>query len=199
MEQFLTFNPALIQWVLLPLFILVAKIFEVSVGTLRLIFIARKEKELVPIIAFVEVLIWIFTIGIIFANLTNIMAYIAYAFGFAIGNRMGMAIEERMVIGNSMIRVITKRRAKRLIRYLKEEKYALTATEIEATKGHVNLIEILIPKKSLKKVLAKIKRLNPRAFLSIEDIRILNEGLMPLKSSVIQKTPISSRLWGKSK
>jgi uncharacterized protein YebE (UPF0316 family) len=199
MEQFLTFDSLLFKWLLLPLFIFVAKIIEVSVGTMRLIFIARKEKKLVLMVAFVEVLIWILTIGIIFANLTNIMAYLAYAVGFATGNRMGMAIEEKMAIGNSMVRVITKKRAKKLVTYLKKEKFAITSTEAASANGHVNLIEILLPKKSLKKVLAKIKRFNPRAFLYIEDVLILNEGMMPLRAPVVQKTPISARLWGKRK
>lgn len=193
------FDTILFQYVLLPLFIFAAKLFEVSVGTLRLIFLARQEKNIVPFVAFVEVVIWIGTIGIVLANLTNIMAYLAYALAFAIGNRLGMAIEERMAIGNSMVRVVTKRRAKKLIRYLKKEKFAITTTEAVSANGQVNLIDILLPKKELKKVLAKVKRFNPRAFLSIEDVKVLNEGLMPLRAPVAQKTPLSSRLWGKSK
>ncbi|MBU1017936.1 DUF2179 domain-containing protein [Patescibacteria group bacterium] len=199
MQELFVFDSALAQYMILPLFIFVAKVFEVSIGTIRLILLARREKQLVPYVAFVEVLIWIITIGIIFSNLTNMMAYVAYALGFAVGNRLGMSIEERMAIGNSMIRVITRRRAQKLIKYLKKEKYPITTIAAKSNNHDVNLVYILTRRKNLKPLIRQIKKYNPRAFFSVEDVSVVNEGIMPLRSAVIPKTPISKRLWGKSK
>ncbi len=197
--EWLTFDAPLAQYLWLPLFIFIAKVFEVTVGTLRLILLARKEKQVVPYVAFIEVLIWIITIGIIFANLNNILAYVAYALGFAVGNRLGMSIEERMAIGNSMIRVITRKRARKLIRYLKKEKYPITTIEAKSNRGNVNLIYIMLRRKNLRPLTAKIRRTNPRAFFSVEDVSVVNEGMMSFRAPVIHKAPLSKRLWGKSK
>ena len=199
MQTFISNHPELFKWLLLPLFIFLAKVIEVSMGTFRLMLISRKEKVIAPMVAFVEVLIWIFTIGIVFNNLTNVMAYLAYAAGFSTGTFMGMVIEEKMAIGNSLIRVITRKDSKRLINYLKKENYPITTIKARGTKSHVNIIFILLLRKSLKKMLGTIKKFNPRAFFSVEDVSVINEGMLPIIRHPKKRNPISSRLWGKSK
>lgn len=193
------FETTWFQWGVVPILVFVAKLVEVSIGTLRLIFLARGEKKIVPFVAFVEVLIWISLIGVVLTYLTNVMAYLAYALGFAVGNRVGMMIEGRMALGNSMIRVITRRNAQKLINYLKKEKYPITTIAARSNRSKVNLIYILIRRKNLKKLVIKIKQFNPRAFFSVEDVSVVNEGMMPFRTSAIAKTPLSKRLWGKSK
>lgn len=200
MQDFISQNTTFFNWLLLPLLILVAKIFEVTVGTIRLILLARKEKKIAPMVAFVEVLIWIFTIGIIFKNLTNPMAYIAYAIGFAVGNYIGMVIEEKVAIGHSLVRIITQKDAKRLIAYLKKESYLITSLKAIGDKKQVSLIYVHLKRKGVKTLLKKIKRFNPRAFFSVQDVSMVKEGVYPFTEPVVpKKTPISKKLWGKSK
>ena len=92
-EAFLT-SPVF-AFVVLPFMIFCARICDVTLGTIRVIFISKGIKYLAPIIGFFEVIIWLLAIGQVMNNLTNIVAYIAYGAGFAAGTYIGMAIEER--------------------------------------------------------------------------------------------------------
>ncbi|HEX2991004.1 MAG TPA: DUF5698 domain-containing protein, partial [Anaerolineales bacterium] len=86
-------------WVILPLIIFLTRVLDVTLGTLRIIFISRGRKYLAPLLGFIEVLIWITVVSQIIGGASNFAAYFAYAAGFAVGNYVGMWIEERLAIG----------------------------------------------------------------------------------------------------
>ncbi len=84
---------------LLPFIIFFGRIVDVSLGTLRIIFVSKGEKYKAPIIGFFEVLIWIVVISEIFARAHDMIAYVAYAAGYASGNFVGILIEQRIAFG----------------------------------------------------------------------------------------------------
>ena len=86
-------------FVLLPVLIFLARVLDVSFGTIRIIFISRGQKLLAPLIGFFEILIWLVAIGKVMQNLGNVYCHIAYAGGFAAGNFTGMWIEEKLAMG----------------------------------------------------------------------------------------------------
>lgn len=63
---------------LLPILIFLARICDVSLGTVRVIFISKGVRYLAPLIGFFEVIIWLLAIGQVMNNLTSIASYIAY-------------------------------------------------------------------------------------------------------------------------
>ncbi|HER42916.1 MAG TPA: hypothetical protein ENO08_00460, partial [Candidatus Eisenbacteria bacterium] len=79
----------LFKWVVLPLLIILARVIDVTIGTIRIVFVSRGHKVIAPILGFFEVLIWLLAIGQIMRNLSNFMCYIAYGTGFALGTYMG--------------------------------------------------------------------------------------------------------------
>ena len=80
------FGTDLYVFFLLPLLIFLARICDVTIGTMRIIMVSKGKKLLAPVLGFFEVLIWVMAIGKIMQNLSNPVCYIAYAGGFAIGN-----------------------------------------------------------------------------------------------------------------
>ena len=94
------------KWVILPLMIIAARLCDVSLGTMRVIFIGKGYRFLAPLIGFFEVMIWLLAISQIINNLTNIFYMITYATGFALGNFLGMSIEKRISLGTVIVRVI---------------------------------------------------------------------------------------------
>jgi len=107
-------------WILLPILIFFARVGDVSLGTIRIIFISKGIKYLAPLIGFFEILIWLVAISQIMQNLTNIYYYIFYAGGFATGNLVGIIIEEKLSIGTVAIRIITRKDAEELTNALKK-------------------------------------------------------------------------------
>ncbi|MBM3316827.1 MAG: hypothetical protein FJY75_03145, partial [Candidatus Eisenbacteria bacterium] len=90
---------ALFQYGVLPLAIVVARVIDVSLGTVRVILLNRGMRYLAPLLGFFEVLIWLLAIGQIMQNLSNWACYLAYATGFALGNFTGLWIEGRLAMG----------------------------------------------------------------------------------------------------
>src|SRR3990172_6273287 len=116
-------------WALLPLLIFAARIMDVSLGTVRLIFVSRGMKYLAPLVGFFEVLTWLLAIGQIMKNLSNPVCYIAYAAGFAMGNFVGIWIAERLSLGVVLVRVVTQKDASPLVDKLKARDYGLTCVD----------------------------------------------------------------------
>jgi uncharacterized protein YebE (UPF0316 family) len=167
-------------WVILPLLIFLARIMDVSIGTVRLIFVSRGLKYLAPVAGFFEVLIWILVIGQIMQNLSNPLCYVAYAGGFATGNFIGILIVERLSLGMVLIRVITPREVNRLVESLKEQQYGVTSIDGQGANGPVQVVFTIVPRRQAGAVVDLIKRLNPHAFYTIEEVDHVERGVFPV-------------------
>jgi uncharacterized protein YebE (UPF0316 family) len=166
-----------ISYVVIPLLIFLARVVDVSLGTVRIIFISKGFNKLAPFIGFFEVFIWIVAISRVMQNLDNWICYVAYAGGFATGNYIGMKLDEKLALGYELIRVITKTEAYQLINVLRDKGYGTTSVKAYGSEGEVAVIYIIINRKKMKKVLEIIKNHNPKAFYTIEDIRFVNRDL----------------------
>lgn len=163
-------------WVVLPVLIFLARVVDVTMGTLRIIFVSRGMKKLAPIIGFFESLIWLLAVGQIMQSLTNVGLYIAFAGGFAVGNYVGIYLEQKLAMGLLCVRTITKHDATELIEHLKEQKFGVTSVSASGVSGQVRLILSIIKRKDLPKLIQIVKEKEPKAFVSVEDIRSVNEG-----------------------
>lgn len=175
----LTFGFDLYAWVVIPFLIFVARIADVSIGTIRLIFISRGLKYLAPVVGFFEILIWLLAIGQIMKNLSNPACYIAYAGGFAMGNFVGMWIVEKLSLGVILIRVVTKKDAAELVEYLKSADYGVTSVDGHGTAGQVKVVFTIVPRREVKSVADLIKKFNPQAFYTIEEVGFVEKGIFP--------------------
>ena len=167
------------DYLLLPFMIFLARICDVTIGTLRIVMISKGQKRLAPILGFFEVLIWLIAIGRIMQNLDNWVCYIFYAAGFATGNYIGMLLEERLAVGISQIQIITGRDASGLIRSLKEAGYGTTHHPAEggASGKMVSIIYSIVKRSEQDKVATIVKVHDPEAFYAFADVRFVNKDL----------------------
>lgn len=166
-------------WVILPLIIFAARIFDVTLGTLRIIFVSRGKRNLAPILGFFEVLIWIVVISQLVQNLESFTAYIGYAAGFAAGNYVGMWLEDKLALGTYILRMITSDDVSEIVSRLRDAGFGVTRVEGEGAKGRVNLIYTVVKRRNVEQVLAVIHEIKPNAFVSIEEIRSTEKGVFP--------------------
>lgn len=171
------FNSDLFSYALMPLLIFCARICDVSIGTMRIIFVSKGNRKAAPILGFFEVLIWIIAISKIMQNLDNYINYVAYAAGFATGNFIGMIIEEKLAMGIQMIRVFTNENGMDLVKILNNNGFGATTVEAHGAKEKVHLVYSIVHRNELEKVLDVINEFNPRAFFTIEDVKSVNEGI----------------------
>lgn len=170
-------DSSLFTWVILPVLIFLARISDQSIGTVRLIFLSKGYKHLAPFLGFFEVIIWLVTVGQIMQHLDNVLCYIAYGAGFATGNYIGMVIEEKLSIGNVLIRIIPRKDSLDLIKFLRENNYGVTSVEADGAKGRVDIVFTIIKRKDIDHVVSIINEFNPAAFYTIEDIKAIKEGI----------------------
>ena len=178
MDMLSFYNSDIFKLVILPILIFFARLTDVSLGTVRIIFLSRGIK-LAPLIGFVEINIWLLAIGQIIQNLGDVSCYIAYAGGFATGNFLGILIEEKLSIGSVLIRIITRHDHNELIEYLKSENYGVTMHDAEGVKGSVKIVFAVIKRSDLRKVIARINEIHPHAFYTVEDVRSVGEPMFP--------------------
>ncbi|MDM7998092.1 MAG: DUF2179 domain-containing protein [Acidobacteriota bacterium] len=173
------FDSNVYSWVILPLLIFLARITDVSLDTLRIIFINRNLRYFAAVSGFFGVLIWLMVIRQIFQQMDNPLCFVAYAAGFAAGNIVGIIIENRISIGKVIIRTITRREAEDLVSVLRSMGYGVTVMDAEGMTGPVKIIFTVAERSNVGSIVETIKKYNPNAFYSVEDVRFVSEAVTP--------------------
>jgi uncharacterized protein YebE (UPF0316 family) len=181
MMAFVLSDSLVYAWVILPVLIFLARITDVTLGTVRLIFVSRGFKYLAPVAGFFEVLIWILVIGQIMRNLANPVCYLAYAGGFATGNFIGLLIVEKLSLGMVLVRVITPKQADSLIELLRARQYGVTNIDGEGASGPVEVLFTIVPRREVAVVVELVKKFNPHAFYTIEEVDYVERGIFPIQ------------------
>ncbi len=177
MDSFI--STELFKWVVLPVLIFSSRIFDVTLGTIRIVFVSRRLKYLAPIIGFFEVIVWLLAINAIIANLNNVVGYLAYGLGFASGTYIGICIEEKLAVGNAVLRIITHMDATELIEDLRARGYPVTKVLAQGKQGDVSIIFMVIRRCDYSEVISVLREFNPQAFYTLEDVRLVSKAGFP--------------------
>jgi uncharacterized protein YebE (UPF0316 family) len=175
-------------WVILPILVFFARIADVTLGTLRIIFTSRGKRNIAPLLGFVEVFIWIVVVSQIVKNAHSLTAYIGYAAGFAAGTFIGMKIEERLALGTLVVRIILAHGGDELADSLRKSGFGVTIVAGEGAAGPVKLLYTVIKRRDLEEVAGIVHSNNPRAFFSVEEVRLAEQGIFPIDTQVSVRT-----------
>lgn len=173
MDQFMASD--IFKWIILPLLIILARMTDVSLGTLRIIFISRGFKLLATMVGFFEVIIWLLAITQIMKNLNNVFYYLAYAGGFSLGTFLGMLTESKLAMGKALIRIIIPDSDAQIISRLKAAGCGLTYFPAHGAVNPVKVVFTLVNRKDIPCFLNILKETSPEAVYSIEDIRTISK------------------------
>lgn len=166
-------------YIVMPLLIFLARIADVTLGTMRIVFVARGNRLIAPLLGFFEVFIWIVAIGQIMEHANNIICYLAYSLGFALGNYVGLLLESRLAIGMQVVRIITSLHGEEIARQLNQQNFGATQVNAQGATGNVQLIYCVVQRKELRSVVEIIRHIDPQVFYSVEDIRTVSSGIFP--------------------
>jgi uncharacterized protein YebE (UPF0316 family) len=176
--SFFIISPEFYSWVLLPLLIFLARVCDVSMETIRVIYISRGIKYLAPIIAFFEIVIWLLAMEVVMQDLANIANFLAFALGFAVGTYVGLIIEEKLSIGMVILRIVTTDDSnEEIVSFMQSENYGITTLDATGSRGSVKMILSLVNRTDVPRITQHIQATNPHAFFSIEDVRYVNQGV----------------------
>lgn len=169
------FTPEIVNYVILPLLIFFARVGDVTISTIRIIFVMSGNRIIAPVLGFFEAFIWLLAIGQIFSNIDNVWSYVAYAAGFATGTFVGITIEEKLAYGKVVLRLFAPDNVDALIGFLEENNYRYSMLDAEGRKGKVNILFMVVRRDNLKSLLSSIDEFHPKAFYTIEGVKQVSD------------------------
>lgn len=169
------FTEAIYAYVVLPLLIFLARIGEVSVNTVRIIYMLGGRRNTATLLGFFEAFIWLMAMRQIFEHLDNWACYVAYPGGFAAGIFVGMIIEEKIAYGKVIVRIITRKEITALILFLNNQDFRYTCVRAEGPDGLENLVFAVLKREQLDDLIEALKLILPTAFYTIESVKAAGE------------------------
>jgi uncharacterized protein YebE (UPF0316 family) len=150
------------------LIIMVMRICDVTIGTMRTILVVQGRKYLAGLAGMIEVLIWVFAIRYIFQNLDVIMNLFGYAIGFGIGNVLGITLEQKIGLGFAQLNIISRVASAQIAESLRKQKFGVTILPAHGVTGNVTIIVVIVPRKYQKKIIKLIESIDPDTFITVQ-------------------------------
>ncbi len=157
-------------------YVFLLRLTDMSLDTLRVLFVLRGRKEIAWVLGFFQSLVFVLAITSVMSNLSNILMMFGYAAGFATGNVLGIWLEEKLAIGHIHLRIISPRRGSAIANRLREEGFALTELSGTGKDGMVTLINCNVLRKHVGKVITLAQEVDPDVFVTSEEVRPLRRG-----------------------
>lgn len=154
---------------LIAFVVFLARIADVSLGTLRHVMIIRRKKLYAVCIAFFEALIWVFAVSKVLTAMTDPVTSIAFALGFATGTFVGMTIEGFFKIGDQALRIFSLH-GDAISEYLRNQGFRVTVFEGKGRDGGVKMIFMQVKRRTVKKIFDYARKIDPVCFMVVDDI-----------------------------
>ena len=150
------------------LLIMCMRICDVTLDTIRLILVVQGRKYKAGIVGFFEVLIWVFAIRYVMQHMNVLLNLFGYATGFALGNIIGITIEQKIGLGFVQLNIISRHFTDKIANALRKSKYGVTILPGEGGTGGVSVIVIIIARKLQGKVIDLIESIDKEAFITVQ-------------------------------
>jgi uncharacterized protein YebE (UPF0316 family) len=161
---------------LMPVLIFFLRVSDMSLDTLRVLFVIRSQRPLAWILGFFQSLIWVIAITTVLSHLNNLWNVFGYAAGFATGNVVGMFIEEKLAIGHGHLRIISSGRGPAIAEAIRQAGYAATELSGRGRDGTVAVINCSVRRRDIRRVQQQVKDIDPNAFITVQEVRPLHRG-----------------------
>ncbi len=138
----------------------------VPLTTLKTIFVVKGRTTLGAILGGIGALIYVISLGMVFADLSNYINMIAYALGNACGTIIGGRLEEKLAIGYRIVMVSLMEKNNDLIEMLRDEGFGVTVFVGEGRNGAKRYrLDILVKRNRVQELLDILERKVPKAFV----------------------------------
>lgn len=162
--------------ILVIIIIFLLRVADMSLDTIRVLFVFRGRKGLAWILGFFQLLLFVIAITSVLSNLDNPLNIVAYAAGFATGNVVGMNIENRLAIGHIHMTVFSPFAGPRIADALRNAGFAVTEVAGRGRSGMVSILYVAVLRKNVMNVEKIVLEMDKDAFVTAEDIRPIRRG-----------------------
>jgi uncharacterized protein YebE (UPF0316 family) len=175
-DAIINFFTAVSFWELLLIF--VAKIIEVTIGTMRIILIGKGYRKQGTALAVIEILLWVFIASAVIQGVTEApIKGIIYSVGFALGVYVGSFIENRVAVGKILIQAIAdKTGADIIMRVLRANGHGVTSVDGHGKDTERTVLMVFANRKNKQTILNLIKDTEPKALIVANEVSMVQGG-----------------------
>lgn len=167
------FSPA--AW-LNALLIFGLRITDMSLDTLRVLFVVRGQKRIAWVLGFFQSAVFVIAITRVLSDLSNPLVVLGYAAGFATGNVLGIMVEERLAVGHIQLQIVSRKRGPVVARALRLHGYGVTEISARGRDGTVRLLTASVHRKDASRARQVVHEVDEDAFITSEDVRPVRRG-----------------------
>jgi uncharacterized protein YebE (UPF0316 family) len=155
------------------------RVCDVTMDTIRLIYLTRGRKYLAAFLGFCQALIFILAISAVLRNGTNWYNIIGYCAGFATGNIVGVSLEERIAMGFALLRAFTSaEKGPEIADALRAQDFGVTETFGQGRNGYVTIVESVVRRRDVPRVQQIIAGIDDKTFVVIDEARSIFQGYL---------------------
>lgn len=162
--------------ILAALLVFILRVTDVSLDTLRLLFVMRGRKFLAAAIGATQAAIFIIAVAGVLTRPLNAFTIAGYALGFGTGILLGMTIEERLAIGFMMFRVYSPAHGKEIADALRAAGHAVTEFFAHGREGEMTVVNCAVLRKEANNARKIILQVDRDAFITLDEVRPLQRG-----------------------
>jgi uncharacterized protein YebE (UPF0316 family) len=152
------------------------RVCDMSMDTMRMLFVMRGRKPFAWLLGFGQSLIFVIAITSVLRHANNPLTVVGYAAGFATGNVVGMWIEGRLAIGHIHLSIVSPRRGAEMAQSLRRAGFAVTEISARGKDGMVSMLSVSVQRRDVSRVQAFVHQADAEAFVIAEDVRPLRRG-----------------------
>jgi uncharacterized protein YebE (UPF0316 family) len=159
-----------------PIVIFLLRIVDVTLDTMRVLFMVRGRRLPAGILGFLMALVWIIAVGNAMKHLDSIWHILGYAAGYGTGTMVGITIENVVAFGLIQLRIVSKHGGVEIAEGLRDRGYGATEFSGFGRDGAVEIVQSVVQRAHLDEVLAIVDKFDEAAFVTVEDPQVLRGG-----------------------
>jgi len=159
-----------------PIVIFLLRIVDVTLDTMRVLFMVRGRRLPAGILGFLMALVWIIAVGNAMKHLDSVWHILGYAAGYGTGTMVGITIENFVAFGLIQLRIVSKHGGVEIAEGLRDRGYGATEFSGFGRDGAVEIVQSVVQRAHLNEVLAIVDQFDDTAFVTVEDPQVLRGG-----------------------
>jgi len=149
--------------------IFTARIFDVSIGTVRTIVTVQGRSVIAFILAVFEVTIWITVVSAVIHQVSELpVLIIFYSLGYATGNIVGILVERRLAFGMIILKVFSLKKGKEMAVAFRKAGQPVTIFAGEGMHEPVLELYLACRRRDLRWMIPKVYEIDESAFYVVE-------------------------------
>jgi len=159
-----------------PIVIFLLRIVDVTLDTMRVLFMVRGRRIPAGILGFLMALVWIIAVGNAMKHLDSVWHVLGYAAGYGTGTMVGITIENFVAFGLIQLRIVSKHGGVEIAEALRDRGYGATEFSGFGRDGAVEIVQSVVQRAHLDEALAIVDKFDDAAFVTVEDPQVLRGG-----------------------